>query len=188
MVGAKMFSFFAFCFIAGTFLSGIMEGEAAYAVTELTADIDDDGLIMLVVDTEDFLDADDIFVGSEEIRYTTKTDTQFDISTRGLGDTTAVAHTTGTRVKNESSNIVNNLLGYNVATQAATYGTMSAIVGLGWNLLKSVPKMIAWNYSYLEGQLVFVKYLILWPISVGFVFSLGMVFISAIQGIFRFGG
>lgn len=185
MAGAKMFAFFAFCFVLGTFLSGIMEGQAAFAVTKLTADISVAGVTAEVTDTTDFLDADDIYIGIEKVRYTTKTDTQFNLSVRGLNDTEATAHSSGAKVKNETSNVVNNLLGYNVATTAATYGTASAVVGLGWNLIKSIPKMIAWDYSYLEGQLTLIKYLILWPISAGFVFSLGLMFIGAIQGLFR---
>lgn len=195
MVGMKAFAFFAFCFMLGTLLSGIMEGQAAFAVTRLTADISVDGTTAEVTNTADFLDGpDDIYIGAELVRYTTKTDTQFNLSVRGLDDTEAVAHdgadlvegkyVGGDKVKNESSNIINNLLGYNVATTAATYGTATAIVGLGWNLIKSIPKMIAWDYSYLEGQLIILR-MALWTVSAGFVFSLGLMFIGAIQGLFR---
>ena len=185
MVGMKAFAFFAFCFMLGTLLSGIMEGQAAFAVTRLTADISVDGTTAEVTNTADFLDGpDDIYIGAELVRYTTKTDTQFNLSVRGMNDTEAVAHVSGDKVKNESSNIINNLLGYNVATTAATYGTATAIVGLGWNLIKSIPKMIAWDYSYLEGQLIILR-MALWTVSAGFVFSLGLMFIGAIQGLFR---
>lgn len=185
MPGMKAFTFFAFCFIVGTFLSGIMEGQAAFAVTRLTSDISIEGTTAEVVSTADFIDGpDDIYIGAEKVRYTTKTDTQFNLSVRGLGDTEAVAHGSDTKVKNESSNVINNLLGYNVATTAATYGTATAVVGLGWNLIKSIPRMIAWDYSYLEGQLIFLR-MVLWAISAGFIFSLGLLFIGAIQGLFR---
>ena len=186
MVGMKAFSFFAFCFVCGTFLSGIMEGETAYAVTSLTADIAASATTIAVIDTTDFLDGpDDVFVRAEKIRYTNTDATHFLGVSRGMEGTDAVAHGEGAKVKNESSNVLNNLLGYNVATTAASYGTTAAIVGLGWNLLNSIPRMIAWNYSYLDGQLAMIKYLILWPISAGFVFSLGMVFITTVMSIFR---
>jgi len=158
----------------------------SYAVTSLTADINAITTTFAVVDTTDFLDGpDDAYVGAEKFRYTSKDATHFLVVSRGQGGTDAVKHDEGAKVKNESSNILNNVLGYNVATTAASYGTTAAIVGLGWNLLNSVPRMIAWNYSYLDGQLVMIKYLILWPISAGFVFSLGMVFITTVMSIFR---
>ena len=186
MVGAKMFSFFAFCFVCGTFLSGIMEGETAYAVTLLTADINATATTIAVVNTADFLDGpDDVYIGAEKVTYTNKDATHFLGISRGIEGTEATAHGAGTKVKNESSNILNNILGYNVATTAASYGTTAAIVGLGWNLINAIPRMIAWNYNYLDGQLALAKYLILWPISTGFVFSLGMVFITTVMSIFR---
>lgn len=187
MVGMKAFAFFAFCFVLGTFLSGIMEGQASFAVTRLTADIgaDDTGAVE-VISTADFIDGpDDIYIESELIRYIDKTNTQFNVSQRGLEGTSAVVHLAGAKVKNEMTNVINSLLGYNVASTAATYGSFSAIVGLGWNLIMSIPKMIAWDYSYLTGQLAMIKYLILWPISAGFVFSLGMIFVSTAMGLFR---
>ena len=185
MVGAKMLTFFAFCFIAGTILSGIMEGQTALAVTKLTADITAESTNILVVSTTDFLSMDDVYVENEKVRYTSKTATQFNVTQRGLDGTTAVAHSEGARVKNETSNILNSLLGYNVATTAATYGTAAAVVGMTWNIIRSIPRMIAWNYSYLEDGLSIIKYVVLWPISAGFVFALGLIFIGAIQGLFR---
>ena len=185
MVGAKMFAFFAFSFVACTFLSGVMEGHAALAATKLTADITAESTTVAVTNTQDFLSLDDVYIENEKVRYTNKNETTFLNVTRGLDSTDAAPHTRGTMVKNEETNIVNNLLGYNVATSTATYGSVKAMVGLGWNLLKSLPKIIAWDYSFLDGQMAMVKYLLLWPISIGFVFSLGMMFITAIQGIFR---
>ena len=185
MVGAKMFSFFAFCFIAGTFLSGIMEGQTAFAVTKTTTAITANATTLSVLSTADFLDLDDIYVESEKVRYTSKTATQFNISQRGLDSTEAVLHEAGVKVKNETSNVANSLLGYNVATTAATYGTFSALVGLGWNLIKAIPRMIAWDYRYLDGQMQIVKYLLLWPISAGFVFALAMMFVNTTMSIFR---
>jgi len=185
MVGMKAFTFFAFCFVCGQFLSGIMDGQTCFAVTYVSAPVTIDAVVVNVGSTTDFMDLDEIYIGSEKIRYTHKTTTQFRGLTRGIDSTTATAHNAGTKVKNETSNVVNSLIGYNIAATSSTYGTVQAMVGLGINLVKSLPRMIAWNYSYLEGQLAIIKYLILWPISAGFVFSLGMLFIGAIQGIFR---
>ena len=185
MVGMKAFTFFAFCLICGTFLSGVMEGQTAFAVTKTTIAAAANATSISVLSTTDFLDMDDIYWESEKVRYTSKTATQFNVSQRGLDGTEAVIHAAGVKVKNETTNVINSLLGYNVATTAATYGSFSAIVGLGWNLLGSIPRMIAWDYRYLDGQMQIIKYLILWPISAGFVFALAMMFVNTVMSIFR---
>ena len=185
MTGMKAFTFFAFCFVLGTFLSGIMGGQSAFATTRLSTDITAIAVVFPVVDSTDFMDIDEVYIGDELVRYTDKTDILLTGGVRALDDTDATTHVAGTLVKSANSNMLNSLLGYNVAATASTYGTTKAVVGAGVNLLKSIPRMIAWDYSYLDGQLTMIKYLILWPISAGFVFSLGMVFIGAIQSLFR---
>lgn len=162
-----------------------MEGQTAFAVTKTTVAVTANATTINVLSTTDFLDLDDIYVESEKVRYTSKTATQFNVSQRGLDGTEAVLHAAGVKVKNESSNVINSVLGYNVASTAATYGSFSAIVGLGWNLIRAIPRMIAWDYRYLDGQMQIVKYLILWPISAGFVFALGMMFVNTAMSIFR---
>ena len=162
-----------------------MEGQTAFAVTKTTIAVNAAITTLNVLSTADFLDVDDIYVESEMVRYTGKTATQFQNVQRGLGGTEAVAHDAGVKVKNKSTNVANSLLGYNVAATSATYGSFSAMVGLGWNLLRSIPRMIAWDYRYLDGQMQIIKYLILWPISIGFVFALTMMFVNTAMSIFR---
>ena len=162
-----------------------MEGQTAFAVTQTTAIATANATTINVLSTTDFLDMDDIYVESEKVRYFSKTATQFQNVQRGLDSTEAVAHSAGVKVKNETTNVANSLLGYNVATTAATYGSFNAMVGLGWNLIKAIPRMIAWDYRYLDGQMQIIKYLILWPISAGFVFALAMMFVNTVMSIFR---
>ena len=185
MPGLKTFTFFVFCFVMGTFLSGIMEGQATFATTRLSTDITAVAVVFPVVDSTDFMDIDEVYIGNERVRYTNKTDTTLTGGVRALDETDAEAHLAGTIVRSAESDVLNSLLGFNVAATAATYDTVKAIVGIGVNLIKSIPRMIAWDYNYLDGQLSLIKYLILWPISAGFVFSLGMLFIGAIQSLFR---
>jgi len=161
-----------------------MEGQTAFAVTQTTTAITADATTINVLSTADFWDSGDIYVESEKVRYLGKTATQFQNVQRGRDGTEAILHAAGVKVKNDASNVANSLLGYNVATTAATYGSFSAVVGLGWNLLKSIPRMLAWDYRYLDGLEVF-KYVILWPISMGFVFALGMMFVNTAMSIFR---
>ena len=37
------------------------------------------------------------------------------------------------------------------------------------SFLQAVAKMVAWDYAFLEGPYVYVKYLILYPLSAGMV-------------------
>lgn len=186
MTGAKLFAFFATCFALGQLFSGIAQGQWAYATTTLAIDTSATSTTITVVSTENFLSGpDEITIGDESIRYNSKDDTHFYGVTRGIDDTTATAHVAGEVVMNRNSNIINNILGYNVAATSASYGSLSAIVGLLWNSVKAIPRMIAWNYSYLDGHLAMLKYLILWPISAGFIFSLGIVAMVLARGIFN---
>ncbi len=185
MVGMKAFVFFTICFVGGTFLSGIMEGQAEIAVTKLTSEMSVTDTTMEVSNTQDFRDSGYVYAKSERVSYTSRTATSFLGVSRGLDGTEAVVHVVGTRVKNETTNMLNNILGYNVAVTTGTFGTYAAPVMYAWNFIRAIPKMVSWNYSYLEGRWVMLKYFMLWPISAGFVISLGLIFINLAMGIFR---
>jgi len=48
-----------------------------------------------------------------------------------------------------------------------------------------VPRLLLWDYSFLDGaEGGLFKWIVLLPLTVGFVWGLAQVFISAIQGLF----
>jgi len=47
-----------------------------------------------------------------------------------------------------------------------------------------VPRLLLWDYSFLEGDWVLFKWFVCFPLSAGFVWGLATVFIPVIQGFF----
>jgi len=172
----KLLTFFFIVFAIGTVLSGVMEQETAFATTALTSNVDEDDTTIQVSDTSDFLDSGYLWIGDERLQYTSKTDTSFTDVTRGVADSNneggaASGHSTGDKVMNEKANILNIMLGYNRFATRTEIGTMEYPMFV-WKLLTvTVPKMITWDYSYLEGDLVLLKYTLLYAISAGFLIS-----------------
>ena len=50
--------------------------------------------------------------------------------------------------------------------------------------LNGIPTMLLWDYRWLDGSWQIVKYVILWPISVGAIYGITVAFVSAVQGVF----
>jgi len=173
----KLLTFFIIVFAAGTVLSTVMEQERAFAVTSLTADIDESATTLQVTSTADFLDSGYLWISDERVQYTGKTDTNFTGVTRGIADENneggiATSHGTGDKVMNTEANVINSMLGYSRMATRTELGIMEYPMFLWRILTVAVPKMITWDYSYLEGDLVLLKYTLLYPISAGFLISL----------------
>jgi len=172
----KLFTFFLVIFSIGTVLSATMEQEVAFAATSLTSDISDSATTVSVASTADFLDSGYIWIGDERLQYTGKTDTSFTGVTRGIADEnneggTASGHNEGDKVFNEKANIINTMLGYNRMATRTEIGIMEYPM-FSWKILTVViPKMIMWDYSFLEGDMVLLKYTLLYAISAGFLIS-----------------
>jgi len=173
----KLLTFFIILFSVGTIMSAVMEQEVAFATTSLTADIDDDDATLQVDSTADFLDSGYLWIGDERVQYTGKTDTSFTGVSRGIADEndeggTATSHSSGDKVMNERASVINSMLGYNRMTTRTELGIMEYPMFLWKILTKAVPKLLTWDYSYLEGDMVLLKYALFYPISAGFVISL----------------
>lgn len=193
---SKLFAFFFFMFATATILCGIGEGTSGIATTYLTASASSTTITLTVSTTTDFPTGPDfIWCGDEEILYASKDATHFyvydDIGTteidgRGYAGTTPSAHTTSSKVRNDAANIMNSFLGYNVAAASTTYGSVKAIVMTGLAIVKALPRVIMWDYSFLnEGFMPYVKYCLLYPISIGFVATLMITFLPLAWGLVK---
>ena len=174
----KLLTFFAFVFAVATILSAVMEQEVAFATSSLEVAIDEDAATVEVVSTNDFLDSGYFWIESERLQYTAKNDATdvFTGVTRGIVDAneeggTATAHIVGTKAINEKANVLNTMLGYNRMATRTEIGIIEYPMFLWTILTVTVPKMITWDYSYLEGDLVLLKYTLLYAISAGFLIS-----------------
>lgn len=181
---------FVFAFVMMTVISFNLEGEGGIAATHLTANTTDDATSITVLSTQGFLDADALFIGGEVVCYTSITATTFDGLTRGCRDTSAEDHNVNDRVYNEASGALNSVVGFNIAETMATAGALRVIASVPGMLFHAVPKLVTWDYAYLDGDLfglplAYVKYILLYPLSAGFIFALTIVVINVFMGIAR---
>jgi hypothetical protein len=185
----KLLAGFSFAFIALTIISFMVEGQGGLAATRLTTDLSKTATTAIVASTNGFLAADLIRISDEYILYTGKTSTTFTGLIRGDNNTTAGGYTSGTRVYNRSTSVVNQMLGFNVSEAMSTVGPVDTVKLLKNFFFESLPKIIMWNYSFLEGELytiplAYFKYM-LYPLSIGFIITMFTSLISIFFGIAR---
>lgn len=159
------------------------------AVTALDGAIDDDDVTITVDSTSGFLGADVITIGDEYVAYAGKTDTEFTGCTRGYDisseDTSEPAgHGDGSEVFTTSASVLNSALNFNVASTAATFGALSVVVLPARFFTHTLPNLIAWNFSFLQGDMAFVAYFF-FAVSIGLVVVLALYMIQVAQGIIR---
>lgn len=184
----KLIAFYMFCFVCSTVLSTFGEGAGGFCSTQLDGALDETATTITVDNTTGFLDGDYIVIENEYIQYTWKDDTHFgrvaDPCIRGYDNTEADAYEDNRQVYSPDSGIVNKALGFNVATTGGTAGDVSIpSIVLGF-FTRVMPKLITWNFPFLEGDL-FILRLILMGIGTGFVVYMGIAVINAIMGIFK---
>ena len=160
----------------------VMEGEGGPATTLLTSDLDSEATVLNVTSTKDFLDIDYVWIGDEKITYAAKTPTQFTGCVRGVDGTVASYHKSGYKVYDVSSNVMYSMLGFNVGASNTVFGTFKTLTQTVLRVVRVIPRTIAWDYSFLSGNLTLVKYIILYPLSAGLIFTLAMYFRDLILG------
>ena len=71
--------------------------------------------------------------------------------------------------------MINRVVGFNIIETLANDGFISGsiklIASIG-TVAKSIAQMVIWDYSFLEGSLVWFKYIVLYPISAGLIIVL----------------
>tara|TARA_B100000749_G_scaffold233194_1_gene190298 strand:- start:624 stop:1460 length:837 start_codon:yes stop_codon:yes gene_type:complete len=100
-------------------------------------------------------------------------------------DNSKVPPRRGTKVFNRGSSLVNQALGMNIAQSATTAGVAKTFVLLPIALSKTAIKLIAWDFAYLDGNFSYFKYMILYPISAGFMYTILITGANLFQGVFR---
>lgn len=172
--------FFVFVYASAILLSFAMDGSTGYGAVDLMVDLDDTTTASLTVrSTGNFLSSDLLFVDDEIICYSGKTSTTFTGLTRGCSGpgekkTSPKAHSSGTRVYSEPAGIINALVGFNLLSTLSEDGWLVGGLKVAFSLpgamTRSFTKLVMWDFAYLEGPMVYFKYLFLWPLSAGFVF------------------
>ncbi len=160
-------TFFVMIFVIFQIMSFFIEGTAPLVTTFLTTAIAEDDASLTTVDvgsTAEFLSADFVTIGSEDICYSSITAMTFVISERGCRGTGLESHAIGTRVYNESTGMINQMIGFNILQVVADDGLLKggykALTALP-QLAKSLIKMVIWDYSFMEaGAGLWLKYML----------------------------
>lgn len=178
---AKQLVFFLSVFIAGQVLAFFMAGETALATSALASSIDHDDTSLTVDSTSGFLSADYLLIDNELIQYAGISGSTFTGLTRGTRDTKGVSHPAGTRVYSESAGFMNQFVSFNVmesiADDGVFIGGFKALSGIAGSLTNAMIKVVAWDYEFLAGHAVWLKYLFLYPLSAGLVITfVGWIF------------
>jgi len=128
----KLTMFMVFMFIIVNIAGGVMTGELDFARTHLTVAIDDDDTTITVASTEGFPTPGIIDIGGERIAYSSITTTTFRGNParpllRGVGGTTAIAHSINAQVATPQGAMMNTAMNYNTAVIADSTGAMAFV-------------------------------------------------------------
>ncbi len=162
-----------FLFASLSILSGIFDGGGGILATKLTAPMSEISVIAAVSDTTGFLSASVLYIANEVVYYTGKDATHFTGLSRGQEKTAAKAHITGTSVYSESAGVINAALGFNPTSLIVDNAFLTGISIVWAFFTRTLPRIIFWNYSFLQGELITVRY-ILMAISVGLIIALAI--------------
>lgn len=146
------------------------------AVTKTTSAVSAGVDTIPVTSTLDFLSADGtspayVVVDNEVIKYEGKDGTHFTECTRGVTDpqngksSTAAAHSSGVKVRTLEVQVLDSIVGYNIVSSSESFGFLDGIWFLG-RMLWNLPKLLTWDFVFLRGYLVYVRY-ILMAVSAG---------------------
>jgi len=191
----KLTAFLLFIFTVGTILSFASEGIFALVTTVLTEDIDKDDTTIPVGTVTGYIDNHFIIIENEIIGYTGRTTTCpapftsspacFTGATRGDQTTTPESYVTNQRVYNQRTGLINQMVGFNIAEQVTTVGVFRTAFQLPIALVSAISKTLLWDFSYLEGDFVIFKYIVLYPISMGVVWTMLVLFSQILTSIIR---
>ena len=176
----NLFMFFVFIFGAVSVISAIVDGHTGLETTSLTAAVTESDTTISVKTTGPFVNEGVIMIGDETICYTDKTNTTFTGVTRGedcRSSSRAQAFPIGQQVMSQAPGVINTLVGFDITSAFADGGFIGLAKGIytsAKNLpsfLNAVARMIVWDYSFLDGPFVYIKFLVLYPLSAGMVLS-----------------
>lgn len=186
---SKLFITFMLLFIFGQFISGALEGRSNIASTALNAALSETEISIAAVNsTGGFSNSDVLQIDQELIGYQSKTGTTFVSLTRGLFDTEAETHASGTRVYNRTTAVINQSVGFNVAESITNAGPFRVITSSFGFFGTAFSRLVLWDYSFLQGEvfgfpLVYLQLLGM-ALSFGLIVAVVLVVIGAAQSIF----
>lgn len=178
----KLISAYMLLFVFFIFFNGIMDGSGGFNATKLDGALTATATTINVDSTQGFLVSDILVIEDEEVAYTGVTATSFTGVTRGFNRTDATIHANDKQVYSPDAGVLNRTLNFNVASTGTTAGFFGVITMTFNFLTKALPNLIMWDFAFLQGQLIFIR-IILMAIGTGLVVMLGIQFITTARGI-----
>ncbi len=180
-----------FLFVTGNMFSFMLDSSSGITATTLTASVTAADRYLPIANASGFLASDvRVFLEDEEVSYDSIISTAtadcssppcLDTGTagRGTNDTDAAGHDSGTKVLSETAGLVNKAVSLRVGNLDTTVGKLTFPFLAVGAIAKFVGKAVMWDYSFLEGNAVYVKYVLLYPLSFLMVMGLLRVFTDA---------
>lgn len=182
-----------FLFVTGSMFSFLMDGRSGVAATTLSAAITSTDGYIPIANNNGFDESDTrVFVESEELAYDSIQESVDancpsglclvinDVATgRGYNGTTATGHDSGAKVLSETAGLINQGISFRVGDVESTWGKLTFPFQAIGALAKFVGKAIMWDYSFLEGNAIYFKLVLLYPLSMMMVIALLRIFVDA---------
>ncbi len=155
-----------FIYIGAMLWSMTMESQSFIGATALTSSVSASAGTLNVGDTSSFPSSGVRgFIGREEFSWTGTTSTSFTGVIRGINSTNPTVHVSGIRVYNETSGLVNLGIDFNVlefSESNSVWDNIIEVVSSPIELIgmfgKLLAKLLLWDYGWLEGDMVILKY------------------------------
>ena len=167
-----------FLFITGTMFSFMMDGVSGLQATNLSASVSATSQYIPVTSVSGFKASDvRLMVGNEEMSYTSlntapgtcgsESPPCFDTGILGWGynETTAAAHSAGARAYSESTGLLNEMVAFRTGEIGTAVGTITFPITAAKAFGKFMAKAVMWDYSFLEGNGIYIKMIFLYPLS-----------------------
>lgn len=172
-----------FVYIGAMLWSLTMESQSFIGATALTSAVSASAGTLNVGDTGSFPSSGVRgFMGKEEFSWTGTTSTSFTGVTRGINSTSPTVHVSGIRVYNETSGLVNLGIDFNVIEFSESNSVVDNIIEVARSpvevfgmFIKLLAKLLLWDYGWLEGDMVILKYF-LYVFGAGLLLSSFLIF------------
>lgn len=170
-------AFFVFCFAVGAIITGVMQGGGGISVTSLTSAVSASATTIPVSSTKGFLGSSVVWIGDEQIDYSSTDANNFLSCTRGYNGSTAATHSSGDKAKTGDSQTVNQALGFDIVKETERFGPASAISIPVRIMTTTLPRLFVSNFYFLQGDLA--------PLALFFYASAAGLIVTIALAVFR---
>lgn len=181
-MSTNLLMFFVFATICAAILDGVLGGSNGIATAQLTADMSATAVTATVDNASALPSSGSVTIGGEIMCFRSRTDTSLSGLERGkrCGDgavvsTPVIEHLSGDRVYSGGASLLNDILNINIASNFSDGGFVGQIRGViktiaaAPQFISILARMIMWDFTFLTGQYVYIKLIILGALSAGLV-------------------